>query len=531
MNRLLLLLLLASPVFAQQSPAQSSTGNITAAAADCLTTNVCINLTLIPNTSSISVTLTGTFVATLKFEKSADNGVTWANQDTQTGTGLNTYNLPALTNFRVRASAYTSGTVGVFINTSTAAISGGSGTITAGTTNKLSKYTAATTVGNSLVSDDGTTLTYTGTGGISSTPTGGIGGTLTLPEGTAATASAGNDVCYGDSGTHSILCSFNNGSFGPLGGASAWSALTAPSGALSLTMAGNTSTFNTTTALSQFFAWKNTTAAIVGTSQGSPVLSTCGRAFHGSADVEDCMTFKELPGNGNDAAIVQTIGHTGTSTGFVNTLFSGGVAATPTATAATVCSGTTNLSFQLSGAASFTGLTLGPNAGGNVFCVTGTGIVAEFAGAIGRFSSGYELGWANTTNPDNANADIGIGRGAAGVLTVGDGVSGNANTTGKVQAAGYMSAGTKFTASGCSNGTTVGGATAGRFASGITGACTVTITMGNSATAPNGWSCWASDQTTPANIFDQTTGGSTTTAVITGTTVSGDTVSFGCVGY
>lgn len=45
----------------------------------------------------------------------------------------------------------------------------GSGTISSGTTNTLPKYTAATTVGNSLLSDDATTLTYTGTGGISST--------------------------------------------------------------------------------------------------------------------------------------------------------------------------------------------------------------------------------------------------------------------------------------------------------------------------------------------------------------------------
>lgn len=106
-------------------------------------------------------------------------------------------------------------------------------------------------------------------------------------------------------------------------GAVAWSAISNPAGNLALTMASNTSTFNTTTALSQFFAWKNTTAAIVGTSQGSPILALCGRAFHGSADVEDCMTFSELPGNGNDAAITFAVGHTGTSTGIVTTTFPG----------------------------------------------------------------------------------------------------------------------------------------------------------------------------------------------------------------
>lgn len=43
---------------------------------------------------------------------------------------------------------------------------GGSGTINSGTTNTLPKYVGATTVGNSLLSDDATTLTYTGAGGL-----------------------------------------------------------------------------------------------------------------------------------------------------------------------------------------------------------------------------------------------------------------------------------------------------------------------------------------------------------------------------
>ena len=106
-----------------------------------------------------------------------------------------------------------------------------------------------------------------------------------------------------------------------------WNLAGNPTGSLSLTMGANTSIFNTTTALSQFFAWKNTTAAVVGTSQGSPVQSLCGTAFHGSASVEDCMTFSELPGNGNDAAITQTIGHTGSSTGQVNLVVAGSIQA------------------------------------------------------------------------------------------------------------------------------------------------------------------------------------------------------------
>lgn len=97
---------------------------------------------------------------------------------------------------------------------------------------------------------------------------------------------------------------------------------------------------------------------------------------------------------------------------------------------------------------------------------------------------------------------------------------------------GIQSSGTKFTASGCSNSTTVGGATAGTFASGTTGTCTVVITMNGATgvTASNGWSCWASDRTTPANLISQTAS-TTTTATIAGTTVSGDVISFGCMAY
>lgn len=102
------------------------------------------------------------------------------------------------------------------------------------------------------------------------------------------------------------------------GGTGTWSGLTNPSPAnLSLPLGTFTSIFTTTSAVPQFFAWKNTTAAIVGTSQGSPVLSDCGTAFHGSASVEDCFTLSHLPGNGNDAGITVNLGHTGSSTGLV----------------------------------------------------------------------------------------------------------------------------------------------------------------------------------------------------------------------
>ncbi|MFZ3343379.1 MAG: hypothetical protein WA213_21050 [Terriglobales bacterium] len=96
-----------------------------------------------------------------------------------------------------------------------------------------------------------------------------------------------------------------------------------------------------------------------------------------------------------------------------------------------------------------------------------------------------------------------------------------------------IAGGTKFTVSGCSATTTVGGASAGQFDSGTTGTCTVTITFNGATglTAPNGWYCApANDFTTPADSLKQTAS-TTTTATLSGTTVSGDVINFGCTAY
>lgn len=81
------------------------------------------------------------------------------------------------------------------------------------TSNTMMKGAGSKAIQTSLLTDDGTTLAYSGSGGIKSSGSGGVGGTLTLPEGTAASASSGNDVCYGDSTAHSVKCSYNNGTF------------------------------------------------------------------------------------------------------------------------------------------------------------------------------------------------------------------------------------------------------------------------------------------------------------------------------
>lgn len=154
-----------------------------------------------------------------------------------------------------------------------------------------------------------------------------------------------------------------------------------------------------------------------------------------------------------------------------------------------------------------------------IFGSASSGMVAANNQSIG-FPSANALG---------NNADTAISRSAANVLAVGNGTAGD--TTGKVKSSGYMSVGTKFTASGCSNTTTVGGATGGHFTSGTTGTCTVTITMGDSATAPNAWVCDAHDVTTVADVITQTSTLSATQCTISGTTASGDVIVFTAQGH
>ncbi len=106
--------------------------------------------------------------------------------------------------------------------------------------------------------------------------------------------------------------------------------------------------------------------------------------------------------------------------------------------------------------------------------------------------------------------------GAAGDSTVVPAVNG----TGALTARAFISTGTQAVLTGtgaCGTfSTQTGGSTAGRATcTAATAASTLTITPG--ITAPNGWVCYVQDQTTPANLFQQT---STTTTACTLTAAS-----------
>lgn len=130
MKKLLILVavLCSLPVFGQMS----STGNITASGSTCGTTNACIPLTLFNSptlsTTSATVVISGTFTGTLQFEASTD-GVNFiaipgfplaggASVTSATSTGTWSFSIAALTQMRVRASAFASGTAAITIQAS-----------------------------------------------------------------------------------------------------------------------------------------------------------------------------------------------------------------------------------------------------------------------------------------------------------------------------------------------------------------------------------------------------------------------------
>lgn len=81
----------------------------------------------------------------------------------------------------------------------------------------------------------------------------------------------------------------------------------------------------------------------------------------------------------------------------------------------------------------------------------------------------------------------------------------------------------------CAVTTQVGGATAGSFhASGACAGGTYVLTL--STGAPNGWACFASDMTTPADTVKQTAS-TATTVTFTATTASADVIVFSCMGF
>jgi hypothetical protein len=107
------------------------------------------------------------------------------------------------------------------------------------------------------------------------------------------------------------------------------------------------------------------------------------------------------------------------------------------------------------------------------------------------------------------------------------------NGFGKVNAAGYISVGTTFTSNGgLDEGTLLGGATAGKFTTSTLTTGSTVITMGNSATAPHGWRCSASDITHPLDIVIGTSLSVTQCTLTVAVAITlNDVIEFSAIGY
>lgn len=87
----------------------------------------------------------------------------------------------------------------------------------------------------------------------------------------------------------------------------------------------------------------------------------------------------------------------------------------------------------------------------------------------------------------------------------------------------------QFTISGCGTPTTLtGGSIAGTFVA-LATSCTAVITPG--FTAPNGFSCGASDLTTTTDSLKQTAASTASAVTLTGTVVANDVISFHCTPF
>jgi hypothetical protein len=182
------------------------------------------------------------------------------------------------------------------------------------------------------------------------------------------------------------------------------------------------------------------------------------------------------------------------------------------------------------------------DSGGNL----GTGTGKNY-GVIGIARAGTDVvgdraygGWFKSTATTNVSSEVGIHveTNDAGGNAAEFGSAGSVKATitggGTFSVPTIVSNGSAAALTGtgaCATITTQhGGAWAGDAkCTGSTGASTFIITPGT--TAPNGWSCWASDITTAANILRQSVAGSTTSCTIAGTVNGSDVLTFGAVAY
>lgn len=336
---------------------------------------------------------------------------------------------------------------------------------------------------------------------------------------------AADSSCFGGGGGTGTVTSFSAGTLSPLFTTSVATATTTPALSFSLSTAAANTAFGNFTGSTAAPSYTATTGT------GSPVAATSPTLITPILGVAVATSINKMaittPATGNTLTIAD--GKTLTTNNSLTLAGTDGTTMTfPGSSDTVVTLGATQtlasktFSAPNIGAATGTSLTLGTvsaisNANATAFRVTNTGIIG-----------------ASSTSAFNGGNDVGWDRAAANVWEADTGLA--QNSLGSVRAASFQSAGTKFTATGCTSITsTVGGATAGQFVIGAS-TCTVVITMNGATglTAPNGWACGATDETTAAGntgLYFSSHNTTTATLTVPATAVASDVIVFRCNGY
>lgn len=314
-----------------------------------------------------------------------------------------------------------------------------------GTTNLLPKYTAAGTIGPSLVSDDGSLLSYTGASGFSSAADGVHPGNVSLVGNTTAVTPATNTFnIMGPNVASFVAYAWQVPNGGPAantlpvfvstaGGIAQISYIQVPHVAIADTAVtpGSYTSANITVAQDG-----SITAAANGASSGNgPIESWAGDGSDGAVTADGTTTLTCL---GAPAATVYTLTRDCYFTTFVNN------------TSTTI----KTANYRILAATSFVNNGTIQNTGGNG--VNGSNAAGATGGALGAAATSTSVG----SLPSFGTGKAGVA-GATGVTTAATGAAGTAGVAASVGANALNSTTSATTVAGGAGGASVAGANAG----------------------------------------------------------------------
>ena len=199
-----------------------------------------------------------------------------------------------------------------------------------------------------------------------------------------------------------------------------WNQIGNASGNLTLANAGNTTTFNQTSAVA--WLWANTTTATSGTTNASPLLELAANYWTGAASASDLWTIGSSLAAGTNGTSTLKFSHAAGSTGANNVVFSNG---SGNDTTINLVSG-----FVLSPSIA-AGNSLGTGSNGVFYSNTSVWTDSSVY-AMGVIASSHYMGIGSSsmirfssTTAYNGTADVGLTRTAIGVLGIGNGTTGN----------------------------------------------------------------------------------------------------------